>query len=388
MGACRGGLSGGQIPRTCALTVACLFVAAILGAPVWAQTSPAPPREAPATVALVIAPDLHGPLTQELRRELEASRFLVLSVPQPPTAAQSGVVPVAESLLEVGPVTSAASAKVIAVLVPAAGGVIIYTADATAAGSNQPRPARSLSEAEVRGEQTDRFSRRRLCLAVVERLRRIGEEAPVEAPPAPAVPPAVRPPAPLPVPAAATTAPPPLPPPTRKAWWFGVTSDLNVLSARGTPTAHIALIAERPFGGEGPLSLTVRAAWPVLGAQFTDDEGRFVRTWTFAAESGLRLRLRDRSASLRPVLGAALGVRSALSDTGEFELRASHITMTPALSLGLSAGLRYRVRPLVDLVFETDLSQGLLLMTDRRPYEKAAARERLLRISFGVLFEY
>ena len=62
--------------------------------------------------------------------------------------------------------------------------------------------------------------------------------------------------------------------------------------------------------------------------------------------------------------------------------------MTPALSFAVNAGLRYRLRPLVDLVFETDLSQGLLLLTDRRDYEKAAAQERLLRLSLGVLFEY
>lgn len=155
------------------VALACTFAAAMLCAPGWAK-GPAPPVDGPATVALVIARDHHGRLTEELRRELEASRFLVLPVPRPPATAQGGVRAVAESLLGVGPRPVAGTSQVVAVLVPAEGGVVIYTAEAAApraAGAGVAPQGRGMSETEVRGEQTDRFSRRRLCLAVVERLR-------------------------------------------------------------------------------------------------------------------------------------------------------------------------------------------------------------------------
>jgi hypothetical protein len=232
-------------------------------------------------------------------------------------------------------------------------------------------------------EQDDRPARRRLCLAVVEHLRRLGLTPATPAAPSP-IAPAVAPLALAAVPtqpAVTTTAADS----GRRPWWFGVASDLNVLSARGTPTAHVTLMAEHPLGGA--VALAARAAWPVLGTQFTD-EMRFIRTWTFAGEFGAHVRLRDKAATLRPIVGAALGLRCALADTDEFELRASRVMLTPALTLALSAGLRYRIRPLVDLIVATDVSQGLLLLTDRRDYEAAAARERLVRLSLGVLFEY
>jgi hypothetical protein len=233
-------------------------------------------------------------------------------------------------------------------------------------------------------EQDDRPARRRTCLAVVEHLRRLGlTPAAATAAPAPIAPVVAT------VPSAAVPVQSIVTPTTadsgRHPWWFGVASDLNILSARGTPTAHVTLMAEHPLGGA--VALAARAAWPILGAQFTD-QMRFIRTWTFAGEFGAHLRLRAKEAALRPIVGAALGLRCALADTDEFELRASRVMLTPALTLALSAGLRYRIRPLVDLVFASDVSQGVLLLTDRRDYEAAAARERLVRLSLGVLFEY
>jgi hypothetical protein len=343
------------------------------------------------TVALVLPPGKPRRIVEDLRSELEASRFAVLSIPaahEPSTTRTY-----AEGILSASSGAPSASAThlpaAIAVLVVGDGGIVIYT---LARG-----PDGGLNESQLTGPLADRPSRRRLCLAVVERLRQIEESTAAErrATPAAPVPPAksneateAQTPKPL-VPLAETAPPPPsVYMPARPPWWFGATSDLNLLSARGTPTAHISLIAERPFSAEGPLSLSVRAAWPVLGAQLTDEAGRFIRTWTFSGEVGVRLRLWERAARLRPVLGVAVGIRSALTDTGEFEMRASRLVMLPAVSYAANAGLRFRLRPLVDLVFESDLSQAQLPFDGGRSYERAAAEEWLLRFSLGVMFEY
>jgi hypothetical protein len=315
-------------------------------------------QQAGATVALSVPPESHGRLAEELRRELEASQFSVLSLPARAAGAEDERTFAARLL--------GSSSALVAVVEADAGRIRIFS---RAAAPQEP-PLLT----ELTAQEDDRPARRRVCLAVVEQLRRI-TPAPAPPPVAPA-----RPPAPVP-----DAVPPPEAGTRRPLWWFGATSDLNVLSARGTPTAHISLIAERPLTER--LTVAARAAWPILGAQFTDQE-RFIRTWTFAAETGVNLRLVDRGAALRPVLGAAIGLRSALTDTDEFEMRTSRIVMTPALSFAINAGLRYRLRPLVDLLFVTDLSQAVIVWPDRRDYEAAAARERLLRLSLGVLFEY
>ena len=341
------------------------------------------------TVALIVPAESHGRLAEELRRELEASQFSVLSLPS--AQAGDGARASAEEMLRRGGGAGGAGpgGQLIAVVAADEGRITIYARGATAADALQTTP--------LFAEQDDRPARRRLCLAVVEHLRRIGvgPVSPGEAAhlgPAPAVamttiaatPPGSG----LAAPAAAAPAlatAPAAPAGSRRAWWFGVASDLNVLSARGTPTAHVTLLAERVLTAH--VALAGRAAWPILGAQFIDQE-RSIRTWTFVGELGVQFLLRDRTAALRPMVGAATGLRTALADTDEFEMRASRIVVSPALSFALNAGVRYRIRPLVDLILAADVSQGLLLLTDRRDYEAASARERLVRLSLGLLFEY
>jgi hypothetical protein len=361
-------VAGGRWCAKAALIALCLL----------AHASPARAAElASATVALIVPSRTQGRLTEELRRELEASQFSVLSLPPRPATTGSDATHVEAAALLTpagGPGRPGGPPGLIAVIAVDQSHVTIFARPTPPADPSGPLVLTSLT-----AEQDDRPARRRLCLAVVENLRRLPllvPTAPVAAAVAPAAPAVAAP------PAVVTTTIPEAGP---RGWWFGVASDLNILSARGTPTAHVTLMAERPLGGAA--TLAARAAWPILGAQFTD-QMRFIRTWTFAGEFGAHLRLRDRAATLRPIVGAALGLRFALADTDEFEMRASRVMLTPALTLALSAGLRYRVRPLVDLIFATDVSQGLLLLTDRRDYEAAAARERLVRLSLGILFEY
>ncbi|HEY0711366.1 MAG TPA: hypothetical protein VGF45_01735 [Polyangia bacterium] len=335
-----------------------------------------------ATVALILPAERQRRAAEELRNEIEASQFAVLSVPGPNPITPANDRALAEALLFK---RADDGGGLVAVLAVREALIVIYA-----------RTDGRLHEIELRGSQASRPARRRLGLSVVERLRQLREEtasAPSETAAAvakegdsieaPSLPP-------RPAMKTSAPAPGPTPLPGRRLWWFGATSDLNLVSSRGTPTAHVSLIAERPLmsDADGPLSLTVRAAWPVLGAQLNDEAGRFIRTWTFAGEVGLRFYLRDRTEILRPVLGAAVGVRSALTDTGEFEMRASRVVMLPALSYAANAGLRFRLRPRVDLVGESDLSQAWLPVDVGRSYERAAAEEWLLRFSLGVAFEY
>jgi hypothetical protein len=334
------------------------------GAGVTAQT----PVRTPVRVAVVVPASARGRLGEELAQELTASGFAVsqFSLGDEEPRAFTG------NLLRTR--TDAC------VLVASDDrGVTIYL--------RAPGSGSALEHTQLHGEAADRPSRRRLSLAVVERLRRVeGEqdEAPADAAvsaPVVAAPPMVTA-APVAVlPAAATPQPQ-----GWRVWAFGASSALNLLSSRGTPTGHVVLQAERKTSDR--VDFATSASWPVLGAQYTDPTGHFIRTWTFDAGAGVNLLLRERRAALRPVVGAALGLRLALSE-GEFEFRGSRVSLTPAAIGAVNLGLRYRLRPLIDLVLNTELSRGVILIKHSEfEYERNTARERLLRIALGALFEY
>ena len=353
------------VPRSGLVSSLCarllLLLVVLLAGVLLAEAAGAAPP--PTAVTLTVAAGSHGRLAEELRQELDASGFAVRTIPGAAGA---------------DPDSSLAGEGVVVAVHDQS--VTIFAPGASFSGAAPPT--------ELRAEADDRPARRRLCLAVVERLRRWQAERP----PPPTTPPASDAPAPatllpVPTPTAAAIAPPVdrQPAPLRRPWALGAASALNILSVRGTPTGHVVLSAEK--GLTDRLALVLRAAWPILGAQFTD-QGRFVRTWTFGTDVGVNLRLVDSAARLRPVIGAAVGAGVALVDTDEFELRSSAIDFLPALTGALNAGLRLRLRPLVDLFVQADVTQGLLLAKDVRDYERDAAVERLFRIALGVMFEY
>jgi hypothetical protein len=327
---------------------------------------------APVRVAVVAPASARGRLGEELAQELTASGFAVSQF----SLGEEDARAFNDNLLH----TRADAC----VLVAADDrGVTIYL--------RAPGSGSAMEHTQLHGEAADRPSRRRLSLAVVERLRGLegpdeGTRAAVAPTPSPTgmvplAPPATPAGAPVAV-LPASVAPAPV---ARRSWAFGASSALNLLSARGTPTGHVVLTAERKLNPV--LDFATSASWPVLGAQYTDDSRRFIRTWTFDAQAGLNLLLRDRTAALRPVIGGSLGLRTALAE-GEFEFRGSRVTVTPALIGAVSLGLRYRLRPQVDLILNTDLSRGLVLLTERTEYERDTAGERLLRIALGAVFEY
>lgn len=65
------------------------------------------------------------------------------------------------------------------------------------------------------------------------------------------------------------------------------------------------------------------------------------------------------------------------------------MAFTPSAGVGVQAGLRYTVAPLLHLFVELEAAQHRLLWDGGRArYEAAAANARTAHASLGLLFEY
>ena len=303
----------------------------------------------PSRVALV-APR-SSRLGQQLRRELATSGFVVVP-------ASSGSDQALESL-----------GVQRAVLVDEQGDRVWLLDRRSAAGGFLRR--------ELPIDRRDDLAPRRVCLAVVEHLR-----APM--PTAPDTP------APTPIATAQATPTPTLSEPVvapvrARAWSLGAGTAINFDGAIGEPTGHVQLAGETAVGG--PLLISVRLHWPLLGAQLHLPD-RHVRVWTMGAAGGFRLRLPSLGARLEPTVGVTTGLRFVLADTDWLDPRQSRVAMVPALCGGAFVGLRYRLIELVHATFELGSEWSRPLGGAGLPYEREAASARATRVAVGVAFNY
>jgi hypothetical protein len=342
-------------------------------------------RAVAAPAVALLAP-ASSPLAGELRRELEAAAIAVTVV----DSADQDWRRAALNLPAAGPPAGI-------VVTDGDHLVLVFTRGAE-------RDALALRRL-LRVDPRDALARRRACLAVVEHVRSLrGTRPEREAPQAretrEAHAPAPAPSAPTSAPEGRSAAPPAAwaaeaavdlaeeapPAPRGHPWALGVATTIEVASAQGQPTGHVAFVWQFPFGPR--LSLWARALWPLLGAQF-QAEGEEVRLWTIAAGAGLQLALAPVAARLRPFVGLGVGPRLVLTDASGLEPQQSRVGFTPSASVGAQAGLRYTLAPLLHLYLELEAAQNVLLWDrGRARYEAEAANARALHASLGLLFEY
>jgi len=347
-----------------------------------------------APVAVGVLAPRGSRLADDLRRELESSRFAAVAV-------ESDVAPDWPDQLK-RPATDGFQHGV--AVEEQAGRLTLFS---RVPGSNGIQIRLVLPV-----DPSDRLARRRACLGIVEYLHALVEnESPASgdplgsrwAPPRPGASVQVRPPPPAGAAAAeppgpsvvasprfrvgpSESVPPPHPPSfaaTSSSLGIGSTLDLGT----GTPmlTSHLQLTWRLPL--DSHFAICMRALWPVLGAQFrsgADD----VRMWTFGAGASLQYTFAEAPARLFPFAGFSVGSSVALTEATSADATQGRQALTPNASVGLDIGLLYALAPSVQLFLELGAARGwLLFMHDRTEYERAVADSRSVHAAFGALFE-
>ena len=350
---------GHQIPILMALGLA------LLGA------EPRASAEGPATVVAVLAPH-ESRLADEIKRELESSKFEVLS-------AEVGTRRWQDAAREVD------GGRLVR-------GVVVEQNDQTiTVYTRQPSSSTVETRLVLSVDPADRMARRHAALSVVEFLHVLGQSAgtvstdadeamglrrPVKA----AVPEPAR-------PSPSFTAPEGTGPPlaARPGWQIGAGTSFDVETNSGGPTSHLQFLGIVPFSPH--VAFCARALWPLLAAQ-TRYNGSDVRSWTFGVAGSLQYAFRN-DRRLRPFLGIGVGTRFGLTETtSPASTSQSGQTLTTSATLGVEGGVRYSLGPYLQLFLELGAARAFLIPpVDMVNYERAAANGEAAHAAVGVMFE-
>ena len=335
-------------------------------------------------IVAVLAPH-ESRLADEIKRELESSRFEVLSAEVGARRWQDAAREVNEGHLLRGVAVEADDRT-----------ITVYTR-LTASSPVETRLVLSVDPA-------DRMARRHAALSVVEFLHALGQATPALPPDADEAAPAsglgahgrattpfgAARPAPSPGagrdagPTGSSLSPTPANPSSRPGWQLGVGTSFDVETSSGGPTSHLQFLGVVPFSPH--VAICVRALWPLLAAQ-SRNNGNDVRAWTFGAAGSLQYTFQS-SHRLRSFMGVGLGTRLGLTETTSMTATQSGQTFATSATLGVEAGVRYAVTPFLQVFFELAAARAWLIPpVDNVNYERAAANGESARASVGVMFE-
>jgi hypothetical protein len=322
-----------------------------------------------ATVVAVLAPH-ESRLADEIKRELESSKFEVLS-------AEVGARRWQDAAREVD------GGRLVR-------GVVVEQNDQTITVYTR-KPAASTVETRLvlSVDPADRMARRHAALSVVEFLHVLGQSAgamptdgdetlgarrPARAAGA----------EPTRVPAAGGEAVTPVPA-LRPGWQIGAGTSFDVETNSGGPTSHLQFIGIIPFSAH--VAFCGRALWPLLAAQ-TRYNGSDLRSWTFGVAGSLQYSFRP-DHRLRPFLGIGVGTRFGLTETNSsMSSSQSGQTLTTSATLGVEGGVRYALGPFLQLFLELGASRAFLIPpVEMVNYERAAADGESAHAAVGVMFE-
>lgn len=335
-------------------------------------------------VVAVLAPH-ESRLADEIRRELESSKFEVLS-------ADLGARPWQDvaRIVDGGRLHR---------------GVAIESSDRTlTVYTRQPGNGAVDARLILSVDPADRMARRHACLSVVEFLHALSESEPA----APVEPGRSSPGRPQPPsrdvgsdnqspgqPPRAGAAPDaaavsgrstfmPMATPREAAWQMGVGTTFDIETGPGEPTSHLQFLARVPFGPH--IAICARVLWPLLAAQFRND-GNDVRAWTFDGNVSLQYSFVSNH-RLRPFLGLAIGTRVGLSETTPLTASQSGQAFTTSGTFGIEAGVRYPLGAVLQMFFQVEATRNWLLPPDGDAgYESAAANGETARAAVGILFD-
>jgi hypothetical protein len=341
-------------------------------------------RARAAEVVAVLAPH-DSRLADEIRRELVSSKFEVLSADLAGRRWQD-----VAALVDGGRVLR---------------GVAVEPNDRTLTVYTRPAGGSTVDIRLVLSvDPADRMARRHACLSVVEFLHALGEAdqsvpsegdqtsgaRPVAAPPGTARGRArVAPPSPANAPGPVLAAPPPAAVTPSEhvggGWQLGVATTIDFETGAGEPTSHLQFLARHPLSRH--VLLCGRMLWPLLATQYRTGNAD-IRSWTFGAGAGLQYAFAP-GARLRPYLGLALGARFGLAETTPLAAAQSDQSLNVSGTFGIEVGVRYAVRPLLEVFFQIEAARNWLIPPPRKDDTNGeeAANGEAARASIGITFE-
>jgi hypothetical protein len=172
--------------------------------------------------------------------------------------------------------------------------------------------------------------------------------------------------------------------PPRPGWQIGTGTSFDIETNSGGPTSHLQFLGLVPFSAH--VAVCARVLWPLLAAQ-TRFAGSDVRAWTFLVAGSLQYNFRP-GGRLRPFLGIGVGTRLGLTETTAVSSTQSGQTLTTSATLGVEAGVRYSLGPVLQVFFELGAARAWLIPpVNMLNYERAAANGESARASVGLMFE-
>jgi hypothetical protein len=166
-------------------------------------------------------------------------------------------------------------------------------------------------------------------------------------------------------------------------WQLGAGATFGVETNGGGPTSHLQFMGR--LQATPHLALSARVLWPLLATQGRSNDAD-VRAWSFGVGFSPQYTFAPRR-RLRPYLGLGPGARLGITETASMGPSQSQF-FTFSVTLGIEAGVRYALSPLVQVFFELAAARAWLIP----PHEAsdpahAAANGESARATVGVLFE-
>jgi len=168
-------------------------------------------------------------------------------------------------------------------------------------------------------------------------------------------------------------------------WQLGVATTFDLETGSGEPTSHLQFLARVPLGRH--VFLAGRILWPLLAAQYRTSDSD-IRSWTFGTGFSLQYAFAP-SARLRPYLGLGIGARFGLTEATPLAAAQSDQSLNVSGAFGIEVGVRYAVRPLLEVFFQIEAARNWLIPPpgkDDRARDSAANGE-VARASIGITFE-
>jgi opacity protein-like surface antigen len=172
--------------------------------------------------------------------------------------------------------------------------------------------------------------------------------------------------------------------PHDSGWQIGAGATFGVETNGAGPTSHLQFIGR--IQATPHLALCARTLWPLLATEGRSN-GNDVRAWSFGVGFSPQYTFAPRR-RLRPYVGVGPGVRLGIAETSSMGALQSQVGFTFSVTLGIEAGVRYALSPLVQVFFEVAAARAWLIP----PHEptdssRAAANGESARATVGVLFE-
>ena len=173
--------------------------------------------------------------------------------------------------------------------------------------------------------------------------------------------------------------------PRNSGWQLGVATTFDVETGSGEPTSHLQFLARFPLGRH--VFLAGRILWPLLAAQYRTFEAD-VRSWTFGTGFSLQYAFAP-AARLRPYLGLGAGARFGLTETTPLAAAQSDQGLNVSGAFGIEVGVRYAIRPLLEVFFQLEAARNWLIPPpDKGDVGRdSAANGEVARASIGITFE-